>query len=197
METIFQKNLDSFQCHDHLIIANVLSGQTKLFESLISKYNLKLSRLVRGYTKNQDEINDILQETYLKAFLNLHQFRFQASFFTWVCRIAINESLRFLKRKEQFVSYNALSGTEFAKISNKHSNGSVNPIELLIQEENQTLLGKAIATLHLKYRTPYQLKQEGLSVMEIGKVMGISSNNVKVRLYRARKKIRTKISDMT
>lgn len=196
MDKVLQEKLDLFQYHENIVVSNVLSGQPQLFELLISKNNLKLSRLVRRYIKNKEEINDILQETYLKAFKNLHQFRFQASFFTWISRIAINETLQFLKRKDQFVSYYTLNGGDFAWINFYNNGQGENPYDLLIQEEDKILLGNAIAALDLKYRTPFQLKQAGWSVIEIGRFMGISSTNVKVRLYRARKKIRTRMLNM-
>lgn len=91
---------------DEIIINRILSGEKELYEILVRRNNQKLFRIIRSYIKGQEEIEDIMQNSYIKAFTNLHQFNSNSKFSTWLIRIAINESLVVLKNKGNIIHLN-------------------------------------------------------------------------------------------
>lgn len=171
---------------DELIISSILNGHKDLFEKLMKRYNQRLYRVIRGYMKNEEDIQDVMQETYLKAFENLSGFRSDASFSTWLIRIGINEALqklRKIKRKWSFFSAekNKNEISPYSYIEN------MNPEKRTIQRETRKMIEDAIDHLPVKYRSVYMMREvEGLDIEETARCLGLSQSNVKVRLYRAK-----------
>ena len=83
---------------DLSLVAETLAGNQLSFQLLVERYQTRMFALVRHYTRNPVEVEDIVQDTFLKAYTRLPGFQQQSSFYTWLCRIAINTSLDFLKR---------------------------------------------------------------------------------------------------
>ena len=81
------------------VIERILRGEKELYEILIRRNNQKLFRVIRSYVKDEVEIEDIMQNTYVKAYTKLYQFKLESSFSTWLIRIGINEALARLKEK--------------------------------------------------------------------------------------------------
>jgi RNA polymerase sigma-70 factor (ECF subfamily) len=145
-----------------------------------------LYRVVRSYLKDEDEVRDAMQNTYLNAFDKLYQFHGDAAFSTWLIRIGINEALLRLKqmKKHREVSFTPMGPDEekAAQIPDRN-----NPEKIIIRGEAQALLETAIDNLPEKYRIVYVLKEvEGLPSSEVMDALGLSDANVKVRLHRAK-----------
>ena len=84
---------------DHLVVEKVLNGETELFEILMRRYNELLYRTVRSYINQDSDVEDIMQDAYVKAYQKLYQFKNKSTFSTWLVRIGINEALQ---RKRKF-----------------------------------------------------------------------------------------------
>ena len=179
---------------DQEIIQKVLSGQTSLFEVIMRRYNQRLYRIQRSYISDEEAIKDTLQQTYLKTFKNLDSFRGEAKFSTWITRIAINEALKYLNRKNRYSDIHEVSGVIAGK---SHPDDNKNtPEENMIQSDLQHLLEEAIDQLSPKYRSVYMMREiEGMNTEETAKCLEISKSNVKVRLHRAKKKIQKKLEE--
>jgi RNA polymerase sigma-70 factor (ECF subfamily) len=176
------------QLDDEVIVRRVVSGEKELFEILMRRYNQRLYRVLRGYLKDEAEIQDAMQNAYLKAFDKLFQFQGTSSFSTWLIRIGINEALLRLKdlKKAKVVSINSLPTERTIAIS-EIPEQNMNPEKTFIRQESTRLLEKAIENLPEKYRIVYILKEvEGLEYSQIEEIVGLTESNVKVRLHRAK-----------
>jgi RNA polymerase sigma-70 factor (ECF subfamily) len=173
---------------DGMVVRRILAGEKELFEILMRRYNQTLYRIVRGYLHEEQEVEDVMQNTYLKSFDKLQQFRGNSAFSTWLIRIGINESLlrlREVKRSKTF--YTSQQEMPDEKIIQLPDSKQMNPEKLAIRQETRLLIEHAIDQLPEKYRVIYILKEvEGLDTEEIESCLGISANNIKVRLHRAK-----------
>lgn len=188
MEPLRISDYQSSQMQDSMVVRRILSGEKELFEILVRRYNQTLFRIVRGYLQNDDDVEDVMQNTYLKSFDKLQQFQGNSTFSTWLVRIGINESLlriRELKRKKAFyISENEVPQSGVIQITDSKQ---MNPEKLTIAQETRMLIERAIDQLPEKYRVIYILKEvEGLENTEIENCLGITESNIKVRLHRAK-----------
>jgi RNA polymerase sigma factor (sigma-70 family) len=147
-----------------------------------------LYRVIRSYLKDIDEVQDAMQNAYLKAFDKLSQYRGDASFSTWLIRIGINEALLRLnavkKGKTVYLDPFAEANDTIIQIPDKQ----MNPEKAFIRQEAKQLLERAIDNLPEKYRVVYILKEiEGMESAQVEKTLGLTEANVKVRLHRAKK----------
>ncbi|HEX8059768.1 MAG TPA: RNA polymerase sigma factor [Cyclobacteriaceae bacterium] len=186
------------QLTDTDVVSRVLAGEKELFEILMRRHNQTLYRVVRGYLRDDDEIRDAMQNTYLKAYDKLYQFRGSAAFSTWLIRIGINEALLRLKdiRKGKVIY---LAADDFgAEKLNRIPDKSVNAEKVIIRQEVQQLMEHAIDNLPEKYRVIYMMKEvEGLSNLQIAECLELTEANVKVRLFRARTILKNILLDLS
>ncbi len=172
---------------DHIVVSKVLRGEKEWFELLMRRHNQSLYRVIRSYFKEEAEVEDAMQEAYIKAFQKLDQFRGDASFGTWLIRVGINEALqRIRKRKRQ--PNDASNATELnEKIHHLFPHNNMDPEKKAIQVETRLMIETAIDKLPEKYRVVYMLKEvEGLKNPVIAAALNISESNVKVRAHRAK-----------
>ncbi len=182
----------SSQLDDNTVVRRVIAGEKELFEILLRRYNQTLYRVLRSYLKDEDEIQDAMQNAYLKAFDKLFQFHGSSSFSTWLIRIGINEALLRLKdiKKGRVVSLNTLHADK-AEIIREIPDKHMNPEKAIIRQEAKQLLEEAIANLPEKYRLIYILKEvEGMEYSQIEEALGLTESNIKVRLHRAKKMLK-------
>jgi RNA polymerase sigma-70 factor (ECF subfamily) len=184
METLRHKEQQLGRLSDTAIIRRILSGEKALFELLIRRYNQTLYRAVRSYIKEGTIIDDVMQDTYLKAYQKLDQFRHEAAFATWLIRIGINEALLHI-RKQQKVKLVFLQPTDSI---------TMNPEKQTIRHEVAQFLQKAIDELPESYRVIYILKEvEGMNIHDIAHCLSLGESNVKVRLHRAKNLLKDKL----
>ena len=172
------------------IINDIISGDKKKYELLIRKYNQRLYRVAKSILWQEEEVEDAMQEAYIKAYQQLSQFEYRASFSTWLTRILINECLmKQRKNKSASQIYGELNDDHM-----KQSVDAVNPEKKVINSELKTLLENAISLLPEKYRIIFIMREvENMSVTETTKVLNITETNVKVRLSRSKDMIRTSL----
>ena len=178
---------------DEEVVAQVLNGETALFEILMRRYNQRLFRVVRSITAEDSEAEDAMQEAYLLAYQHLAQFRGTARFCTWLTRIAIRESLARRERRCRLQALGTVARAEGDGMSRLVSS-TPNPEESASAHEAASLLEVAILALPEKYRAVLMMRDiEGMSVEETADCLGISKVNVKVRLHRARALVRREL----
>jgi RNA polymerase sigma factor (sigma-70 family) len=163
-------------------VAAVLSGNREMFEVIVRRYNTQLYRVGMAYLRNHAQTEDAMQNTYLKAFLNLERFRGESAFATWLTRIMINECLMTLRTRKHFVMENIDAGDEHGV----HETFAA-PLDSLHNEDLKAALEQAIQTLPRTHRAVYLLREvQQLSTAETAECLGLSRENVKVSLHRAR-----------
>jgi len=158
------------------------------FEILIRRHNQRLYRIVRSILRDPDEIEDVIQQSFLQAFLHLDQFGGAARWSTWVCRIALNEALLRLRQQGRFVSIEATSEeamTDFERPS------SGDPERAAAGRELGHIVEQAIDGLPEIYRTVLIMREvEGMSTREVAAVLDVEPEVIKTRLHRARASLR-------
>lgn len=198
METINIRDFNNHKINESQVIKRILSGEKELYEILVRRNNQKLYRVIRGYLKDDGEIEDIMQDTYVKAFTKLHQFKLESTFSTWLIRIGINESLARLKDKGKLYHLNEQSNNFSNTILEIPDNRQLNPQDKMIRNEAKQILEDAIDSLDIKYKTVYILKKvEEMSLKEISVVLDITVANVKIRLHRSKEMLKEKLYEVT
>ena len=180
---------------DHLLIERVKRGEQKAFELLVIKYQRKIERLIGRMVRDPDLIQDIAQETFIRAYRALPQFRGDSAFYTWLYRIAVNTAKKSsveLKR-DPLVTESALTSLEdedeTSRVENELSDGET-PEAVLASKEIANTVNAAIEALSDDLRQAITLREiEGLSYEEIAEVMNCPIGTVRSRIFRAREAI--------
>ena len=190
---------DKSQITDTEVVDRVLNGEKELYELLMRRHNQKLYRALRSYLKEEPEIEDAMQDTYLRAYEKLYQFRRDSLFSTWLIRIGINVALGKLREGKRFAPLTALGGILDNNIILQLPEPSLmNPEKIAIQKEVKKLLEKAIDSIPEKYRIIYVLREmEDMSITEITRCLHLSESNVKVRLHRAKSMLKESLYELS
>jgi RNA polymerase sigma factor (sigma-70 family) len=176
------------QLPDNVVVRRILAGEKELFELLLRRHNQKLYRVMRSYLRDSQDIEDAMQEAYLKTYDKLDQFRGDSTFSTWLIRIGINEALQRIKkntkvRKLESVRTDAID----EEIIQFPDTKLMTPEKIAIGKEIKHLIEAAIDELPEKYRVIYVLKEiEGMETKELCDCLSINESNAKVRLHRAK-----------
>ncbi|MCO6501138.1 MAG: RNA polymerase sigma factor [Vicingus serpentipes] len=188
MEALDIKDFHHHKIKEDLVIKRILAGEKELYEILVRRNNQKLYRVIRSYLKEEAEIEDVMQNSYIKAYTKLYQFNLDSQFSTWLVRIGINESLAVLKKKGKILHINDYNfNTDNDAVLEIPDQKQANPQEKMTQQETKQLLENAIDQLDIKYKTVYVMKEvEEMSLKEIAIALNISLANVKIRLHRAK-----------
>jgi RNA polymerase sigma-70 factor (ECF subfamily) len=180
---------------DALLIERVKRGDQKAFDLLVIKYQRKIERLIARMVRDTDLIQDIAQETFIRAYRALPQFRGESAFYTWLYRIAVNtakKSLVELKRDPLVTESARLSADdedETSRVENELTDGET-PDAVLASKEVAATVNAAIEALSDDLRQAITLREiEGLSYEEIAEVMNCPIGTVRSRIFRAREAI--------
>ncbi len=199
MEAIRINDFNNQKIKEAEVIRRILGGEKELFEILVRRNNQKLYRAIRGYLKDEAEIEDVMQNSYIKGYTKLYQFKLESSFATWLIRIGINEALARLKEKGKLYHLNEqVDGFNDNTILEMPDSQQLNPQNRMIRNEAKQLLEDAIDRLDLKYRSVYILREvEGMSHSEIAIALDLTIANVKVRLHRAKAMLKEKLYEIS
>jgi len=169
---------------DLVLVEKVLSGEMKAFELLIKKYENILFNYIYKITCSKEDSEDITQEVFIRAYKSLYKFQRKASFSTWLFKIAANcINTYFNKKKNYTVEYDEMLTNAQCKASDK-------PEEALEITEIKKEVEELLNSLAVEQRSCILLKYvEGFSLKEISEILGISEDAVKMKIYRARKKL--------
>ena len=179
------------------LVDQARQGDRAAFGELVNRYERNIFRLARHITQNEEDAEDVLQETFLKAFANLGQFQGHSKFYTWLVRIAVNESLMKLRRRksDKLVSLDEPVETEQDTMPREIAAWDENPEQKYGRTEMNAILAKAIDTLSPGFRTVFLLRDvEELSTEETATALDLSIPAVKSRLLRARLQLREKLN---
>jgi len=173
------------QVTDILVIKKVLAGEKDSYEILIRRYNTRLYRIARSILRTDVGVEDVMQNAYIKAYENLHQFQGKAQFSTWLTKILINESLAWLRKNSKQRKANLELSIDQNLNLAKYSGQSADSNQ--IHHQLKKLLEGAIDQLPDKYRSVFMMREvEGINVEDTAVCLNISKDNVKVRLHRAK-----------
>ena len=175
-----------------LIIKRILGGEKELYEILVRRNNQKLYRVIRAYLKDDAEIEDAMQDSYIKAYTKLYQFKLDSSFSTWLVRIGINQALARLREKGRLRSIDSRGGCIPLNAAMELPDpGQPNPQQRMVHMETRQILERAIDNLDPKYRMVYILKDvEGMELKDIALALDLTLANVKIRLHRSREMLK-------
>jgi RNA polymerase sigma-70 factor, ECF subfamily len=186
METIGNLERAKSECwSDQEVVQRVLAGDHALYEIIMRRYNQRLYRVARGILRNDAEAEDVMQDTYVRAYQHLGQFSGLAPFSAWLTRIAVNEALGRLRLRGRNVQ---LSDTEDeGDFPVRMIETSPNPEQSASRAELGQLLEEALLDLPEKLRIVVMLRDvEELSTSETAAALELTEQNVKVRLHRGR-----------
>ena len=164
--------------------------------AITSRYNRRLFRIARSILRNDAEAEDVVQETYVRAFTGLDLFRGDAAFGTWITRIAMNEALGRLRRRRPTVDWETYGANrnEAEIINFPASAASIDPEKTMAQSEVRAVLEHAIDELPDAFRAVFVTRiVEGMSVEETADLFGLQPETVKTRLHRARVLLRAEL----
>jgi len=182
---------------ESVLVDAARNGDVGAFEQLVRRYDRNVFRIAQHITQNREDAEDVVQDACLKAFQNLGQFQGKSKFYTWLVRIAVNESLMRLRRRhpERMVSLDEGVKTEEGSMPREVADWYPNPEQLYSQAELKGILSKTIQGLPLVFRTVFVLRDvEALSTEETAEALNLSIPAVKSRLMRARLKLRDRLN---
>ncbi len=181
------------------LVEEARAGNAQAFTSLVNHYERNIYRLALNITANPQDAEDVLQETFLKAYSNLGRFEGKSRFYTWLVRIAVNESLMNLRRQRKsrrWVSLDEPIQIEGDKpLPQEIVDWEENPEQRYARKELQQILIRAIQHLEPGYRATFVLRQvQDLSIQETATLLNLSVPTVKSRLFRARLELRERLN---
>jgi RNA polymerase sigma-70 factor (ECF subfamily) len=186
-------NLDRWKAlDDEQVVAEVLQGQTSLFEVLMRRHNERVYRAARAILHDEGEAEEAMQQGYVNAYAHLHQFDRRARFSTWLTRIVVNEALARARRRAQWRPYDE----EDRGMDNVRPPSSQdNPERHTFGRELRLMLEDAVDSLPDGLREVFVLRLvEGQSTAETAACLGLTEDVVKTRLTRARAKLRADVT---
>ncbi len=182
---------------DLALVGKAQAGDPEAFAELVSRHERSIFRLARHITQNEEDAEDVLQETFLKAYEHLDEFRGDSKFYTWLVRIAVNQALMKLRKRksDRSVSLDETFDTGEETMVREIAVWAGDPEQLYSQEELRSILASAIDSLPPVFRTVFALRDiEELSTEETAQILNLSVPAVKSRLLRARLRLREKLT---
>jgi RNA polymerase sigma-70 factor, ECF subfamily len=179
------------------LVAQTREGDARAFTALVRRYEGKIFRLAQHITQNREDAEDVLQETFLKAYEHLDQFQGNSKFYTWIVRIAVNQALMKLRKRrtDKTVSIDESIDTGEDTVAREIAAWDESPEERYSREELSEILSSAIDSLAAPYRAVFILRDmEELSTEETAEALDLSIPAVKSRLLRARLQLRDKLT---
>jgi RNA polymerase sigma-70 factor (ECF subfamily) len=179
------------------LVAQSREGDTAAFGELVRRYEGKIFRLAQHVTQNREDAEDVLQETFMKAYEHLDQFQGNSKFYTWIVRIAVNQALMKLRRRktDKSVSLDETIDTGEDTMVREIAAWDEDPEQRFSRDELGGILDTAVQSLEPPYRSVFQLRDiDELSTEETAEALGLSVPAVKSRLLRARLQLREKLT---
>lgn len=181
------------------LVAEAKRGSGEAFEELVNRYEKKIYRLGVRLMGNDSDAEDVLQETFLKAFEHLKDFREDSRFYTWLVRIAVNEGLMKLRkrRSDKASPMEDAVDDEGQVMPREFRDWKPNPEQEMGQKEMERILLDAARALPASLRAVFFLRDvEELSTEETAEALGLTAGAVKARLFRARFQLRERLSNV-
>jgi len=187
---------------DLMLVERTVAGDQRAFELLVIKYQRRIQRLIGRMVRDVDLVEDIAQETFIRAYRALHQFRGDAQFYTWLYRIAVNTAKKALMdlKRDPTVSESALRGSDDEDETSRPGNEPTTddtPESQLAAKEIAAVVNAAMEALPPDLREAVILREiEGLSYEEIAAAMNCPIGTVRSRIFRAREAVSARVRPM-
>lgn len=186
---------------DAMLVERTVAGDQKAYELLVIKYQRRIQRLIGRMVRDVDLVEDIAQETFIRAYRALAQFRGDAQFYTWLYRIAVNTAKKALMelKRDPTVSENSFKSADDDETSplENELTSSETPEALLASKEIAMMVNAAMEALPEELRQAITLREiDGLSYEEIAEAMSSPIGTVRSRIFRAREAISEKVKPM-
>jgi len=176
---------------DDAAVAQARAGDTDAFRVLVERHSQSVFRLAFRMTGNEQDAEDLVQETFLRAYRHLGKFDGRASFGTWLYRIAANCSLDLIRARKRRQEQQVPVDSEGQEIEHAVAAGGPTPDRLAFSVEVKNLLAPALKLLSPMERTAFVLRHyEGMCIEEIGRALGVHSGAAKHSVFRAVQKLR-------
>ncbi len=182
---------------DVALVERVRGGDIAAYDTLVRKYERQIFRIAQHITQNREDAEDVMQDAFLKAYEKLDQFQGNSKFYTWLVRIAVNESLMRLRKRRtaKTVSMDEDVATDEGSVPRDFADWAPNPEQNYTQAELAEILKKTIQGLPQGFRVVFVLRDvDGLSTEETAETLGLSVPAVKSRLLRARLQLRERLT---
>jgi RNA polymerase sigma-70 factor (ECF subfamily) len=182
---------------DVALVERVRGGDVSAYDELVRKYERQVFRIAQHITQNREDAEDVMQDAFLKAYEKLDQFQGNSKFYTWLVRIAVNESLMRLRKRRtgKMVSIDEDVVTEDGSVPRDLADWAPDPEANYTQAELHKILEKTIKGLPPGFRIVFELRDvQGLSTEDTAEALSLSVPAVKSRLLRARLQLRERLS---
>ena len=181
---------------DEIIISKIRAGDINLYTHIVDRYEAKIGRYIRRIVGTGDQSQDILQDVFIKVYININSFDVDKKFNSWIYRIAHNECVNFLKKKKS-IGFSFFDLDTFLPAYNLNTDSSTKSQDLIfIEKENKEKIEKALQVLDLKYREVIVMSYfEDLDYKEISQALQIPISTVGVRIMRAKKQLQAILKD--
>ena len=181
---------------DWRLVRQVQEGEVASFDELVRRYRERIYGVVYNMTSNREDASDLTQDTFIKAFQSINRFQGQASFFTWIYRIAVNSTLTHLRKTKlrTFFSFEKINEDDkTSQLISQLTDKSGVEREVYVKELRERL-NEALQKLSTKHRTVVTLFEvDGLSHEEIAEIVGCSVGTVRSRLHYAKQLLQTEL----
>ena len=186
------------QDSDTVLVQRTVAGDQRAYGLLVLKYQRRIQRLIGRMVRDVDLVEDICQETFIRAYRALHQFRGDAQFYTWLYRIAVNTAKKFLLelKRDPTVSESFLANDDDDETSWRKNEPTADdgPESILAAKEIAAVVNAAMDDLPIDLRQAVTLREiEGLSYEEIATAMNCPVGTVRSRIFRAREAISARV----
>jgi RNA polymerase sigma-70 factor (ECF subfamily) len=184
---------------DHQLVLRVQKGDKRAFDLLVLKYQYKLQAIVGRFIRDVDEVSDVTQEAFIKAYKALPKFRGDSQFYTWLYRIAINTAKNHLvsrSRRPVNTDIDVEDAEHFA--NNEKLIDDTTPENSMMTDELAAIIKKALSALPEDLRTALTLREfDGMSYEDIAAVMNCPVGTVRSRIFRAREFLDERVLSVT
>lgn len=191
---------------DRVLITQAQAGSRAAFEELVRRYDRDVLRLALNLMRRPEDARDVYQEAFLKVYRNLHRFRFECSFHTWLYRVVTNVCLDHLRRRQArpedqgpvaaAEQHEEASAVDFFE-RQREDRATLDPERRLIGKEIGAHIAEAMRRLSPRERIVFQMKHvHGLKLRAIGDALGTTEETVKNSLFRATRKLRTHLEGL-
>jgi RNA polymerase sigma factor (sigma-70 family) len=179
---------------DTEIIQKIINGEIALFEILIRRNNALLYKTGRSYGYSHEDTQDLMQDTFINAYVSLSKFKNQSSFKTWIIKIMLNNCYHKQKKFSfKYETSNTINEKSVPMFSNNKHTDATNEV---VNRELNHVIEKSLEQIPNEYRMVFSLREiTGLNVAETAETLNISESNVKVRLNRAKSMLRKQIEN--
>ncbi len=189
---------DKPQDSDNELVVRVQKGDKRAFDLLVLKYQYKVQAIVGRFVRDRDEVADVVQEAFIKAYRAIHNFRGDSQFYTWMYRIAVNTAKNYLVSRNRRPPSNDVDVDDAEFYAGGDSLRDVDsPENLLARDQLERVVDDAIKNLPEDLRTAVTLREfDGLSYEDIAAVMDCPVGTVRSRIFRAREAIEIQIKSL-